>query len=380
MRVLLVMTARQIGGAEIYARQLIAALRDRCDFTVAISDDPAMSPLRAELGRMARVVPTAVDRLPTLPAIAADLRRLAGENDVVQLISNHPASRLGIAMGFILAGATTPLVVVEQRATPMSDVQVPAAWAPFLPALFRQSRRRAARIVAVSKENRRTLVSVYGLPEDTVEVVYNGANLAQFAVAPAGDLRGELGLSQEQPVVISVARLLPNKGHRYLVEAAPKILRRFPEAHFVLAGDGEAQTALEAQIGALGLKDRFSMLGFRQDIADVLRAGNVFVLPSLAEGFALALVEAQAAGLPVIATDVGGAAEVITDGVNGLLIPPADAGALAQAVIRVLALDDAARWDMSDRARATAQRFSVQAMADRMYAIYKGVLRRVDAR
>ena len=115
MRVLLVMTARQVGGAEIYARQLVAALRDRCDFTVAISDHPATRSLRDELGGMARVAPMPVDRLSTLPQVAVEVRRLAGQHDVVQLVSNHPASRLGIMMGFVLSGTGAPLVVVEQR-------------------------------------------------------------------------------------------------------------------------------------------------------------------------------------------------------------------------------------------------------------------------
>jgi glycosyltransferase involved in cell wall biosynthesis len=371
MRVLLVMTARQVGGAEIYARQLVAALRDRCDFTVVISDHPAMRSLRDELEGIARVAPLPVDRLSTLPQVAVEVRRLAGGHDVVQLISNHPASRLGIMMGFVLSGTRAPLVVVEQRATPMGDVDVRGALAPLLPGLFRRSRRRAARVIAVSEENRRTLEDVYGLPASAVEVVYNGVDLARFARPPGRDLRIELNLHPKQPVVLTVARLLPNKGHRYLVEAAPEILMRFPDAHFIFAGDGAERVALEGQVAALDLTDRFSLVGFRDDVEDVLRAGDVFVLPSLAEGFALSLVEALAAGLPVIATRVGGAAEVIEHGINGFLAPPGDAPALAEGVITALTLDDAGRQRMSMAARATAERFSVETMAERMFAIYE---------
>ncbi len=373
MRVLLVMTARQIGGAELYARQLVAALCDRCAFTVVISDHPAMAPLRAALSETARVVPLPVDRLSALPGVASQVRRLAGEHDVVQLISNHPASRLGIMMGFILGGTGAPLIVVEQRATPMSDVKTPAALTPFLPALFRRSRRGAARVVAVSEENRRTLETLYGLPASSLEVVYNGVDLARFARPPTTDLRAELGLRPEQPVVLCVARLLPNKGHRDLVAAAPEILRRYPDAHFVFAGDGDERTALEGQIVALDLMGRFSLIGFRPDVEDLLRASDLFVLPSLAEGFALSLIEALAAGLPVAATRVGGAPEVIEDGVNGYLVPPGDAPALARAVVQALGQDDAARRRMAEAARATAARYSVEAMADRMLALYREV-------
>jgi glycosyltransferase involved in cell wall biosynthesis len=212
MRVLLVMTARQIGGAELYARQLVAALRDRCAFTVVISDHPAMAPLREALGKMADVISRPVDRLSALPEIASQVRRLADGNDVVQLISNHPASRLGIMMGYILGGVDAPLIVVEQRATPMNDVKTPGVLAPFLPGLFRRSRRGAARIVAVSEENRRTLETVYGLPAANIEVVYNGVDLARFTQPATGDLRTELGLRPEQPIVYAWRGCYPIRG------------------------------------------------------------------------------------------------------------------------------------------------------------------------
>jgi glycosyltransferase involved in cell wall biosynthesis len=225
----------------------------------------------------------------------------------------------------------------------------------------------------VSEENRRTLETVYGLPASAIEVVYNGVDLARFDRPPTGDLRAELGLRPDQPVVLCVARLLPNKGQSYLVEAAPEILEHFPDAHFIFAGDGDERVALEGRTASLGLTGRFSMIGFRADVEDVMRAGDIFVLPSLAEGFSLSLVEALAAGLPAIATQVGGAPEVIEDGMNGFLVPPGDARALARAVQRALALDAATRQRMSVAARATAARYSVQAMADRMVALYQKV-------
>jgi glycosyltransferase involved in cell wall biosynthesis len=276
-------------------------------------------------------------------------------------------------MGFTLSGAGAPLVVVEQRATLIEDVKAPAALAPILPALFRRSRRGAARVIAVSEENRRTLETTYGLPPNAVEVVHNGVDLSRFA-GPASDaLRDELRLEREGPIVLTVSRLLPNKGHDDLIAAAPAILSRFPGAHFVFAGDGDQRAALEAQIEALHLRDHFSLLGFRTDVPDLMRGSDLFVLPSLAEGFSLALVEALAAGLPVVATRVGGAEEAIEDGRNGFLAPPADPAALAAAVIGVLEMEPAGRRALSKAARGSARRFSVEAMAERMFAIYREV-------
>jgi glycosyltransferase involved in cell wall biosynthesis len=120
------------------------------------------------------------------------------------------------------------------------------------------------------------------------------------------------------------------------------------------------------------------MLGFRTDVADLLRASDVFVLPSLAEGFALSLIEALAAGLPVVATRVGGAPEVIENGVNGYLVPPGDPAALARAVVEILGQGDPVHAQMVKAARVTAARYSVDAMADRMFALYQEVSSHAD--
>lgn len=373
MRVLVVMTARQIGGAELYVRQLVGALRGRCNFTVAISDHPAMAPLRDELAGMAQVVALQFDRAQALAGVSQTVRGLADRHDVAHLVSNHPGSRLGILMGFALGGARTPYVVVEQRATRMDDVKVPAALKGALPAAFRRSRRRAARVIAVSEENRRTLIGDYGLPPDQIVVIHNGVEVERFAGPGDDGLRRELGLDAGTQVVLTVASLVPNKGHHILIEAAPAVLSRYPGVRFVLAGEGASRANIETQIAAAGLMEHFSLIGFRDDPAYLLMGSDLFVLPSLAEGFSLALVEALAAGLPTVATAVGGAPEVIEDGRNGFLIPPEDASALAGALIRALGLPEEERAAMAAEARQTAQRYSVEAMAERTLELYEAV-------
>jgi glycosyltransferase involved in cell wall biosynthesis len=239
--------------------------------------------------------------------------------------------------------------------------------------LFRWSRRSVTQLVAVSEENKRTLVDLYRLPAEKITVVHNGADLTPFRDPSPGTLRAELGLTPDQPLVIVLGRLAANKGQRFLVEAAPDILARFPTTHFVFAGNPEGRGDIEARIRALNLEPHFSLLSFRSDVVNLLRSSDLFVLPSLGEGFSLAIVEALAAGLPVVATRVGGAAEIIDEGRNGFLVPPADAGALGEAVIRALSLDAPARENMRRAALDTARHFSFDITAQKMYEIYRSL-------
>ncbi len=372
LNILLIMTAREVGGAEHYVERLVENLRDACRFTVAVSNHPNLTGLRERLGEMAELRPYAFDQPIRLLAIMRELRGLAPGFDIVHINSNHPGSRLGILLGLALPGAGTPVVCVEQRATPMEDVITPRSIAWALPTLFRWSRRRVARTVAVSHDNRRTLEGYYHLPPDRIQVIYNGADLSRFSAPPAAgpSLRDELGLAAGQPILLVAARLAANKGQRYLVSAAPAILQQFPDAHFVFAGSPD-DPSLERQIADSGLADHFSLLGFRQDAPRLLHECDVLVSPSLAEGFALTILEALAAGAIVVATRVGGADEIIVPGQNGFLVPPADPAALAGGAIQALSLDRTRRAALSRAAQATAGQFSLHAMSQQMLALYR---------
>lgn len=378
MNILLVMTARTIGGAELYVERLVSALETTCRFTIALSDHAELAELAGRLSHTATVLPFPFDRTRQLPAVARQLRRLGAGFDVIHLNSNHPGSRLGILMGVALGNTGRPVVCVEHGVSPISAIEVPAGVAWALPSLFRWSRRAITQIVVGSEENRRRLTELYRLPADKITVVHPGFDPAPFAAIGPGTgepscspMRQELGLTAEQPVIIVLGRLAANKGQRYLVEAAPAILMRFPNAHFVFAGNPAARADLDQRICALGLERHFSLIGFRSDVVNLLRSSDLFVLPSLAEGFSLSIVEALAAGLPVIATRVGGAAEIIEDGRNGFLVPPADVEALGQAVLRVLSLEAPERDKLRQAALETARRFSFETTAHKMHEIYR---------
>ena len=156
-------------------------------------------------------------------------------------------------------------------------------------------------------------------------LIANGIDTARFASAPAPP--------SGSPRIGCVARLSPEKGIDRLLEAFAGVLRQVPYARLAIAGDGPARGQLEARAHELTLGGAVEFLGYREDVSPVLGSLDLFVLPSLTEGIPLALLEAMAAGLPVIATAVGGVPEVVEDGTSGMLVPPGDAAALERAML-----------------------------------------------
>jgi glycosyltransferase involved in cell wall biosynthesis len=174
-------------------------------------------------------------------------------------------------------------------------------------------------------------------------------------------------------VVVAVARLVPVKGFHYLVDAAPAVLRRCPQARFLIVGDGERRAGLEARTRAAGLGDRVIFTGFRGDVASVMAAADLVVLPSINEGMGRVLVMAMALGKPIVATRVGGVAELLGEGEAGLLVPPRDADALALAISALL-LDGARAKTLGEAGRRRAPRYSAEAMLEALARLYRDVL------
>jgi glycosyltransferase involved in cell wall biosynthesis len=214
---------------------------------------------------------------------------------------------------------------------------------------------RMAHYILTNADSVRRSVIAEGHNPDRVGVIRNGVDLAWVAGhAPGSQLRRELGLPPDVPVVALASRLKPRKGVEFFLEAAAIVARQFPNVRFLIVGDTSGVSngtivvdrryrhELEDLAARLGVGSRVIFAGRRADVPGVLSGMSVSVLPSLSEGLPNVLLESMAAGVPVIATRVGGCPEVIEDGVTGLLVPPADSGALATAIGRVLADRDLA--------------------------------------
>jgi glycosyltransferase involved in cell wall biosynthesis len=182
--------------------------------------------------------------------------------------------------------------------------------------------------------------------------------------------RRELGLPDEAVVIGSVGRLTTQKGYRYLIEAAPRIFARPGDVRILLVGDGELRHELESQARALGVADRVMFIGPRSDVPEIYRVMDLFILPSLWEGLPTVVLESIAHRVPVIATDIPGTRDLIRDGYNGWLAPPADAEALAERVLDALALP--AIWSaVSARAYGeTLPLYSVERIAQQYEQLY----------
>lgn len=220
--------------------------------------------------------------------------------------------------------------------------------------------------MAVSRHVRDSLVTELRWPGDRVTVVHNGVSVP--SVAPTAAPPGH--------TVLVPARFTAQKGHRTLLEAAVRV----PGARFMLAGDGPELPGLVGEARRLGIEDRVLFLGHRDDIAELLLETDVVVLPSLYEGFPLTILEAMAAGKPVVATQIGGIDEMVQSGVNGILVRPADPEALAAGIRRVLD-DPAGAGRLGAAARTTVlEQFTLEKMCKRVEEVYDSLLARTTAR
>lgn len=230
------------------------------------------------------------------------------------------------------------------------------------------------RIICVSDANRRDLIEECPAAEAKTQTVYNGVDPSAFPSRPDRQkVRQELGITQG-PVLVTIGRLTEQKGHRYLLRAFPGLLSTWPQLCCVFVGEGELHDALHHLAIDLGVERACRFVGVREDIADILAAADLFVLPSLSEGFPFVLLEALAMGRPVVASRVNGVPELIEDHKTGLLVPPRDPQALARAVREMLS-DPAAASKLGAAGRALVQeRFTVDRMVANTTATFDAAM------
>lgn len=239
--------------------------------------------------------------------------------------------------------------------------------------LYRLALLATDHAVSVCDAARQRFVAHGVMPAGKAVVVRNGIDLARFV--PRGgeagaSLRLALGLPDDAVVFGTVGRLNEAKQQHRLLHALREVVNGGLRAALVIVGDGELRAALEAETDRLGLREQVRLLGARGDVPQLLVGMDVFVLPSRTEGYSLALVEASAAALPIIATAVGGNAEIVQDGLTGLIVPPGDDARLAEAMA-ALGRDAARREKLGEQARAWALREgSLDAMCDGYERLY----------
>jgi glycosyltransferase involved in cell wall biosynthesis len=354
------------------AARLARQLRDRCRFLFVCLDE--LGPLGEEL---------------------------RAEGFPVEVLGRRPGVdwRCIIRLGRLFRREGVDLVHAHQY-TPFFYGATARFWCRNLPVLFtehgrwfpdypRRKRmivnrlllRQRDRIVGVGRAVRQALIANEGLPVERVGVIYNGISMSNFSPqGPHGTfdrqaIRREIGVAARDFVILQVARLDPLKDHATAIRTLEHVLWHLPEARLVLVGEGPQRAAIEGMIRQRRVGQAVRVLGLRTDIARLLAAADVFLLTSISEGIPLTVIEAMAAGLPVVATQVGGVGEVVEDGVTGLLAPAGDDALLAERILRLADNADLRRqMGHLGRERAKAM-FAESQMHERYLELYAEMLR-----
>ncbi|MEJ2235273.1 MAG: glycosyltransferase family 4 protein, partial [Syntrophobacterales bacterium] len=234
--------------------------------------------------------------------------------------------------------------------------------------------------IALTPEECNDYVNLGVAKSNNLSVIHSGVDLNRFKLnaAETNHKRKELSIPPDSLVVGYVGWLIPIKGVTYLVDAMAEVIQRHPNSLLVLVGKGdekaEEEIKLKEQVENLGLVDNVRFLGWRPDVNEIMGFFNIFVLPSLNEGMGRVLVEAMAAGLPIVASRVGGIPDLVKDGENGLLVPPANASALAKAISDLLT-DKKKQKRMAEAGKKMCRPYSAEAMVEQIDHLYRELLK-----
>ncbi|MCL0067882.1 glycosyltransferase [Peptococcaceae bacterium] len=220
--------------------------------------------------------------------------------------------------------------------------------------------------IAISTQVQKYAVCNLQIPARKIALIYNGINMNAFKkpLVVKQHKLAELGIPTNRKIITNIGRVTEQKGQLYLIQAAKNILKEFPNVHFLILGDDQTDKKLAQElkqaVKAENLSEHVTFTGIRQDVPEILAITDIFVFPSLREGFALAILEAMAAGVPVVATDVGIIREVLIDKENGLIVPPKDAEALAEGIKFMLSNTERAKEMGLKGRKAVEEKFTIE--------------------
>jgi glycosyltransferase involved in cell wall biosynthesis len=289
------------------------------------------------------------------------IKRLAP--DIIHAHDPHGVAMTSLALSMGSASSTRlPALVASRRV----DFHLKGN------AFSRWKYRQVDCFIAASETIRQMLVAD-GVPAERTVTVHEGIDVDHVTAAPAVNVHEAFWLPHGAPVVGNVAALVPHKGQRYLIEAAHLVVQQVPDARFIILGEGELREHLEHLVREHHLEKHVLLPGFRTDVLGCIKGFDLFVMSSVTEGLGTSLLDAMACARPIVATRAGGIPEIVDDEVNGLLVPPRDHTAIAQAIVRALK-DEQLRRTMGAAGFARVQaRFTVERMVEETAAVYARV-------
>jgi glycosyltransferase involved in cell wall biosynthesis len=357
--VLLVIDSLDGGGAERYVVDLAIALRRRgWPVEVACSTGGVRAGALADAGVPVSILLETLVKRRVSRRYGRALRRLIEDRRPALVHAHLYASAAAAAQA--TRDLVVPLVITEHTEAPWRGRRARE--------VSREVYRRADRVVAVSTAIRNVLVEEYDVPSGQVDVVLP-ATTAPVAERPVA--RGPRGA-----VVGVVGRLVPEKGVDVFLQAASLVLAVVPHARFLAVGDGPMRADLERRAAALGIADSVTFTGFRADAPQIIAGLDLLVVPSRSDGSPLVVCEAMAAGIPVVASRVGGLPDLVADGRTGLLVRPGQGEDLARAMVSLL-LDPTGADELGTRAQEVAATRTHAHLVDRMETMYRCLTGRV---
>ena len=372
LRVALCTDADVFAGTERHILDLAGELKCRgIGITIAC---PAASPLAERASRVGiTVLP-----LPAQKGVSAGLKTLAllcshlhgGKSEILHAHNGRTALLCAIAKKLARRGR----IVATQHFLAPAHSQRTGIKGALSRMAHHWVNRTADHLIAISHATRDAMLARGDATAEKLSVVHNGIPEPKRGTpVDAKAIRSSLGIKDERPLVVCAARLEPEKDIPTLIRAMEIVRHTLPQIACAIAGDGSQKALLECEIEARGLAGTVSLLGFQADIHSLIHACDLFVLPSLAEPFGLAILEAMALAKPVIATRVGGPLEIILDHTTGLLVPPSDPRALA-AAMATLASNRGLASQMGGTGRARfCRKFTAGRMADSILEIYSRI-------
>jgi len=220
--------------------------------------------------------------------------------------------------------------------------------------------------IAISEQVQKYAVSGLHIPTHKIALIHNGINMEKFKRPSVikEDKLAELGIAGNKKIITNIGRVAEQKGQLYLIQAAKIILKQFPDVHFLILGDDQSDKKLAQELKQIvkteNLNDYITFAGVRQDVPEILAITDVFAFPSLWEGFSLVTLEVMAAGVPMVATDVGSIREVLVDRENGLIVPPKDVAALAEGIKFMLSDPERAKAMGLKGKKAVQEKFAIE--------------------
>jgi glycosyltransferase involved in cell wall biosynthesis len=377
-----------VGGAQEVVRTLVEYFKlNGCQVVVCTFIDGPVRRDIEQLGVKVVVLPRRRSVI-ALPLFIVDMIRIW--KVLSRLMKEH---EIDVVQTHLFDFSTNALMLLLRFATPLrmlfwtvhsvnfgpTGVHQSKAKRLLFRSLYRVAARKANGFIAVSEKVKHAMLEAVASVDASVTVICNGVDVKRYGNrVDRAAIRRELGLPTDAYLAAVVGTLKEEKGHRYLIEAAAAIVPQCPNWHLLIIGDGILREQLQAQADQLRLGEHVHFLGNRHDVPDLLAASDLFVLPSLWEGLPMALIEAMASGLPVVASEVSGTVQVMLPGQTGLVVPTGSAQKLAEAIVQLVSDPGRARSMGIAARRQVVEGFSAQKQIEEHLALFSAAMGRAS--